>query len=76
MKYSGLILPSLAVFLAGPQLKAAEAFEIGTSNVAELPAGREVDGVIGDFLLRNDKVVAVISGISPAPSQHEHLLRT
>ncbi|MGD9748303.1 MAG: CehA/McbA family metallohydrolase [Verrucomicrobiales bacterium] len=65
MKYSGLILPSLAVFLAGPQLKAAEAFEIGTSNVAELPAGREVDGVIGDFLLRNDKVVAVISGDLP-----------
>jgi hypothetical protein len=40
---------------------APEAFEIGPDNTSQLPGGKEADGVIGDFLLRNDKVEAVIS---------------
>src|SRR5262249_17355106 len=32
----------------------------------DLPGGREADGIIGDFVLRNDKIEAVISG-----NQHE-----
>ncbi len=44
---------------------AAEVFEIGKHNVAELPGGKEADGIIGDFVLRNDKVEALISGSLP-----------
>lgn len=42
-----------------------EAFEIGPSNTASLPGGKEADGVIGDFVLRNDLVEAVISHNAP-----------
>ena len=42
-----------------------EAFEIGPANTAELPGGKEADGIIGDFVLRNDSVVAVVSGDLP-----------
>lgn len=42
-----------------------EAFEIGSHNVSELPKGKEADGIIGDFILRNDTVVALISGNKP-----------
>jgi len=38
-----------------------EAIEIHEGNVSELPEGREADGIIGDFVLRNDLVEAVIS---------------
>lgn len=38
---------------------------MGPGNVAELPKGKEADGIIGDFILRNDKVEAVISGNLP-----------
>src|SRR6185436_490179 len=31
----------------------------------QLPRGKEADGIIGDFILRNDKVEAVISGDLP-----------
>ncbi|MGV3753846.1 MAG: CehA/McbA family metallohydrolase [Verrucomicrobiota bacterium] len=49
-------------FNAAPSsLRAAEAFEVGPDDVAKLPKGKEADGIIGDFVLRNDKVEAVIS---------------
>ncbi len=49
-------------FNAAPvSLHAAEAFEVGPEDVAKLPKGKEADGIIGDFILRNDKVEAVIS---------------
>ena len=44
---------------------APEAFEVGPDRKAELPGGREADGIIGDFILRNDKIEAVISGNLP-----------
>src|SRR3712207_3147730 len=43
----------------------AEAFEIGPRNTEQLPGGKEADGIIGDFVLRNDKVEAVVSGNLP-----------
>ena len=42
-----------------------EAFEITAKNTHLLPRGKEADGNIGDFLLRNDKVEAVISANLP-----------
>jgi len=56
-----LLLPLLAVTAhAAPQ-----ALEIAVADRDQLPRGKEADGIIGDFLLRNDKVAAVISGNLP-----------
>ncbi len=53
----------LSVAVASTGFAAApEAIEIGSKNVADLPGGREADGIIGDFVLRNDHLEAVISG--------------
>lgn len=46
-------------------LHAAEAFEIGADQIADLPQGKEADGIRGDFVLKNDKVVALISQNAP-----------
>ena len=46
-------------------LFAAEVFEIGDANFSELPGGKEADGIVGDFVLRNDKIEVVISGNLP-----------
>lgn len=54
------------VFLGAFTLAAApEVMEIGPHNVGQLPGGKEADGIIGDFVLRNNKVEAVISGNLP-----------
>lgn len=55
-----LVVSALSTALAAPQ-----AFEVGPTQTAELPGGKEADGIIGDFVLRNDKVEAVISGNLP-----------
>lgn len=44
---------------------AAEAVEVGPNNVDLLPKGKEADGIKGDFVLRNDKVEALVSGNLP-----------
>ncbi len=44
---------------------APEAFEVGPEQKGALPGGREADGIIGDFILRNDKIEAVVSGNLP-----------
>ena len=55
-----LLLCSSALVAAAP-----EAFEVSPSEKDQLPGGKEADGIIGDFILRNDKVEAVISGNLP-----------
>ena len=52
-----MLLASLALAQAAP-----EAFEVSPDQKDQLPQGKEADGIIGDFLLRNDKIEAVISG--------------
>jgi hypothetical protein len=42
-----------------------EAVEVGREMTALLPGGKEADGIIGDFVLRNDKIHAVIAGNLP-----------
>ena len=44
---------------------AAEATEVTKARVSELPGGKEADGIIGDFVLRSDRVEAVISHKAP-----------
>lgn len=51
--------------LPGPTLRAADAFEVATGMEGTLPKGKEADGIRGDFILRNDKVIAVISQNAP-----------
>lgn len=52
----------VAVFLTLPTNLTAkpEAFEVGPTELKELPGGKEADGIVGDFVLRNDKIEAVI----------------
>lgn len=57
-----IALLSLVPLVAHP---AIEAFEVGPSQKDQLPKGKEADGIIGDFILRNDKVEAVVSGNLP-----------
>lgn len=54
----------LGFFLAA-QRDAVEAVEIGKENTHLLPTGKEADGIVGDFVLRNDKIHALISGAQP-----------
>ncbi|MDF1737774.1 MAG: CehA/McbA family metallohydrolase [Verrucomicrobiales bacterium] len=53
--------------LAGEVSRAAgvEVIEIGTDKFGMLPGGKEADGIVGDFVLRNDRIEAVISGNLP-----------
>ena len=44
---------------------ATAVFEIGPKNTSQLPRGKEADGIIGDFVLRNDFVEALVSGDQP-----------
>ena len=58
--FAGGLAASLAVSWAHP-----EALEIGPENTHDLPTGKEADGIIGDFVLRNHHVQALISGNLP-----------
>jgi hypothetical protein len=60
-----LRIPILTLLLAASAHAAPEALEVGPSQQDQLPQGKEADGIIGDFLLRNDKIEAVISGDLP-----------
>ena len=42
-----------------------EAFEVGPDQADQLPKGKEADGIVGDFILRNELVTAVIAGNQP-----------
>ena len=60
----GLCAFSLAVIT--PSLSARpEAVEVSSTTTQLLPKGKEADGIIGDFVLRNNMVEAVISGNLP-----------
>ncbi len=60
-------LPNLALALClfSTPLLAAEVFEVGPGRETELPRGKEADGIRGDFVLRSDKVEAVVSANAP-----------
>ena len=44
------------------QRDGAEAFEVWRNRTDEMPTGKEADGIPGDFVLRNDKIHALVSG--------------
>jgi hypothetical protein len=53
---------SLLAFAAAA---APEAFELGRQNIDQRPLGKEADSILGDFVLRNGLVEAVISSDAP-----------
>ena len=55
----------LLSLLIASSVPAAEVFEAALGREAELPKGKEADGILGDFVLRSDKVEALISQNSP-----------
>jgi hypothetical protein len=55
-------LPTLCLILLTAAAPAAEVFEANLGRESELPKGKEADGIRGDFILRSDRVEAVISG--------------
>lgn len=64
MKRLIILLTVAVAFLSSAFTRAhedAEAIEVGPHNVSQLPKGKEADGIIGDFILRNDRIEAVIS---------------
>lgn len=54
------LLP-LVLFSATAALPAAEVFEAALGREAELPTGKEADGIRGDFVLRSNMVEALVS---------------
>ncbi len=57
---------SLTLLLATTALApAAEVFEAALGREKELPGGKEADGIRGDFILRSDRIEAVVSGNQP-----------
>ena len=61
MKLSISTLIALGVLCTQSVFAGPEAFEIGSDNLKDLPGGKEADGILGDFVLRNNRVEAVIS---------------
>ena len=59
------LLIVLLVVLRAAGLQETEAIEIGHHNSGLLPKGKEADGIVGDFLLRNGKIHALIAGNLP-----------
>lgn len=51
--------------LLASALPAAEVFEAALGREKDLPKGKEADGILGDFVLRSDKVEALISQNAP-----------
>lgn len=62
MKPTVFLLP---LILCAGTLRSAEVFEAALGREVELPQGKEADGIRGDFVLRSDKVEAVISHNAP-----------
>jgi len=69
MKTRIAFLPLFALLAGLGLLTAREdgvrAFEVGAGAAAELPQGKEADGIIGDFVLRNGVIEATVSGNQP-----------
>ena len=64
-----LVLPALhSMPIAAPpgdEAPRLEAFEVGSEDTALLPGGKEADGIIGDFVLRNAHLEALVCGALP-----------
>jgi hypothetical protein len=55
----------LLVYVFAAQNGGVEAIEVGKDRTDLLPTGKEADGIIGDFVLRNKRIHALISANLP-----------
>jgi hypothetical protein len=60
-----ILRPLVYALLTVPAAAAPEVFEVTPERLADLPQGKEADGIAGDFVMRNDKVELLISGNLP-----------
>lgn len=60
-----LVFVLLLAWAMVAQRERVEAVEISRENKQLLPAGKEAEGIPGDFVLRNNKIHALISGSQP-----------
>lgn len=51
----------MAAHLSGGALAQPQAFEVAPDQLDRLPQGKEADGIVGDFVLKNDRVAATVS---------------
>ncbi len=61
----GLVLTLSGLIIATSAQAELEVFEIGLQNREELPGGKEADGILGDFVMRNSLVEIVIGNGDP-----------
>lgn len=55
----------LTIYAFSARQGQVEVFEIGKHNVDLLPGGKEADGIIGDFVMRNDRIQLLVAGNLP-----------
>ena len=60
-----LFNPCLTLLLTCTLWGKVEVIEISPTNTDDLPGGKEADGIIGDFVLRNSNVEVTIGGSAP-----------
>ena len=68
MRYRIGLVVSFVALLAWGMLadrNSVDAVEIQRANKDLLPKGKEADGILGDFVLRNNRIHALISGSQP-----------
>ncbi len=61
----GTCFSLVLVYAISTDQETVEVIEIGRHNTEALPGGKEADGIIGDFVLRNGRIEALISGAQP-----------
>lgn len=61
--FGGFLLLSIYAFSA--RQGQVEVIEIGKHNVDLLPGGKEADGIIGDFVMRNEQIQLLVAGNAP-----------
>ena len=62
----------LVIYAFSAQHGKVEAIEIGRTQCGPVPGGKEADGIIGDFVLRNDKIQLLVAGNLPLRrAQHD-----
>ena len=55
----------LAIYAFSARQGLVEVVEIGKHNVDLLPGGKEADGIIGDFVMRNGRIQLLVAGNLP-----------
>lgn len=65
MRLSALVAFIVSVSVTSAAFAGTEAFELGEANADQRPGGKEADAIVGDFVLRNGLIEAVVSSDAP-----------